>query len=168
MPRIPILNNVNFDSGVFDDLVSNQITAAAAPSVGNQIATVISDAGTSRGIYGRFSVPDNYTGSPQLIIKGILDGAPGASDVLAFGFRKRNVADNAPADGTFDAANTGSITIGSSGLNYSDEDLVIMAINLTAGDYTANAQVFYWLYIDATPNTYTGNFLLTDLEFAYA
>jgi hypothetical protein len=168
MPRISILNAVNYDAGVFDDLVSNQITAAAAPSVGNQICTVISDAGTSRGIYGRFTVPQDYTGSPVLRIVGILDGAPGASDVLAFGFRKRSVADNAAADGTFDAANTGSLTIGSSGGNYADEDLVVLTITLTAGDYAAGNEVFYWLYIDATPNTYAGNLLLCDVEFQYA
>jgi hypothetical protein len=168
MPRISILNAVNYDAGVFDDLVSNQITAAAAPSVGNQICTVISDAGTSRGIYGRFTVPQDYTGSPVLRIVGILDGAPSSTHVLAFGFRKRSVADNAAADGTFDAANTGSLTIGSSGGNYADKDLVVLTITLTAADYAAGNEVFYWLYIDASPNTYTGNFLLCDVEFQYA
>jgi hypothetical protein len=37
-----------------------------------------------------------------------------------------------------------------------------------ARSLAAGNEVFYWLDIDATPNTYAGNLLLCDVEFQYA
>lgn len=167
MADVPFLGSEVPDTGVFQDLIGNQITAATAPSIGTQLAWVISDAGSNRGIHIRFSIPDNYGSSPTLRIVGILDGAPGANDVLSFGFRKLVAGDNATSDGTYGTEQTVSVTIGSSGQNYSDEDLCILTINLTAGDYSANQEVFGWLYIHATNTTYAGNFLLVDGCFRY-
>ncbi len=158
----------NPDSNVPIDLISNQLTSATAPSIGNLIAYILADGGSDEGVYGLFEIPKNYVGSPKIIIKGILDGAPGASDTLGFGFRKRAVADNEAADGTFDAEQTVSVTIGSAGNNYSDEDLCVMTITLTAGDYSVDDQVYYYMYIDASETTYAGNFLLTSIEFEFS
>lgn len=161
---------VNMDAGVFPDLVSNQLSSGVAPSIGTQQAYVLADGGSDEGLYVRFSVPKNYVGSPVLVIKGILDGAPGASDTLGFGFRKRAVANNESADGTFDAEQTTSTgeTIGSSGSNHADEDLFELPITLTAGDYAADDEVFGYVYIDASRTTYAGNALVTSVEFQYA
>lgn len=156
------------ESGVYQDRVGNQITAAAAPSVGSQLALLLADGGTDLGWYGEFLVPKNYVGTPKIVIRGILDGAPGASDTLGFGFRKRAVANNEAADGTFDAEQAVSSTIGSSGSAHSDEDEVELSITLTAGDYAVDDSVYYYLYIDATGTSYTGNFLLTGAYFEYA
>ena len=102
------------------------------------------------------------------MLKGVLDGAPSAGDDLGFGFRKRAVADNEAADGTFDAEQTVQNTdIGSTGSAYSDEDLYITSITLTAGDYSVDDEVFGYFYLDASGTTYTGNFLLLALEFEY-
>jgi hypothetical protein len=156
------------DSGVPLDLVSNQITSAAAPSVGNTLCYVLADGGTDEGIYGSFTVPKNYVGSPVLVVKGILDGAPGASDVLGFGVQKRAVANNEAADGTFGTEELGSSTIGSSGSGHSDEDLFEQTITLTAGDYAVDDTVFFYVFLDASVNTYAGNVLVTSVEFQYA
>lgn len=160
--------NVTLDVGVFGDLIGNQITEATAPSIGTLGCFVISDAGADRGLYFDFPIPKNYVGTPKLVIQGILDGAPGASDVLGWGFRKRAVANNESADGTFDAEQLTSSTIGSGGSNHSDEDWIEQSITLTAGDYAIDDRVFGWLYIDANINTYTGNFMLVDVLFEYA
>lgn len=166
--RISVLGGESPDSGVPLDLVSAQITSATAPSAGQQLVYVLADGGADEGLNIRFPIPKNFVSAPVLIIKGILDGAPGASDVLAFGFRKRAVADNEVADGTFDAEQLGNQTIGSSGAAYSDEDSCAISITLTAGDYAVDDEVFGYVYIDASVNTYAGNFLLTDVLFQYA
>lgn len=164
--RIPV-DIVNQDAGVGSDTVANQITEATAPSVGTQPCWVLADGGSDEGVYVRWEVPQNYSGTPVLVIKGILDGAPSAGHTLGFGVRPRAVADNEAADGTFDAEQTASATIGSSGSNHSDEDLYEETITLT-GTYAAGDQVYAYVYIDASATDYTGNFLLTDILFQYA
>jgi hypothetical protein len=165
--RYSVLGGERPDSGVPLDLVSNQITAAAAPSIGNMLVYIVVDGGADEGLYFSFDIPENYVNTPKIIVKGILDGAPGAADTLGFGFRKRASADNEPADGTFDAEQVASATIGSNGLGYSDEDEVFMSITLTAGDYAVGDQVKGYVYLDATGTTYVGNFLWEDVIFQY-
>jgi hypothetical protein len=157
--RLPVAI-IKPDAGVPLDLISNQITSATGPSVGNLLAYVLADGGSDEGVYIKFSVPKNYVGTPKIVVRGILDGAPGASDVLAFSFRKRSVANNESADGTFDAEQTSSATIGSSGSAHSDEDEVEQSVTLTAGDYAVDDSVLGYLALDASVNTYAGNFLL--------
>lgn len=163
-----VMGNEKPESGVPLDLVSNQITSATLPSVGALMAYVLADGGADEGIYLSFHIPKNYVSAPKIVIKGILDGAPGASDTLGFSFRKRAVADNESADGTFDAEQTTSATIGSSGSSHSNEDLYATSITLTAGDYAVDDDVYGYLAIDASGTSYAGNFLLTDVEFEWS
>ncbi len=157
------------ESTIFIDRVGNRITAATAPSVGEQACLVMpSSLAADAGIYGDFPVPADYSSAPKIRITYILDGAPGASDVVQFGYRDRAVADNESADGTYAAEKTGSSTVGSSGDNYGDEDVVVEEITLTAGDYAAGDRVFYYLYYDNGSVTFGGDVLVIDLEFEYS
>jgi hypothetical protein len=165
--RIPVLSNVKPEAGVPLSLVGSQITAATAPSVANQFCYVLSDAGADRGFNFNFSIPKNYVGAPALIARGILDGAPGASDTLGLGLRKRAVADNEAADGTFDAEQVAAPTIGSGGSDHANEDEIEVSISLTAGDYAVDDMVYGYFFIDASGTSYAGNFLLTGLYFQY-
>ena len=167
--RMPILGGptLTLDVGVPPDTIGNQITEATAPSIGTIGCYVMADGGADEGIYVAFKVPKNYVGTPKMVVTGVLDGAPGAADILGFGMRKRAVANNGAADGTFDAEEIASATIGSNSLAYSDEDLLEISITLTAGQYAVDNQVFCYVYIDASATTYAGNFLLTELEFEY-
>jgi len=166
--RMSVLGGEKPDAGVPLDLVSNQITSATAPSIGNLLAYVMADGGADEGLYILFRVPKNYVGSPKIGVIGVLDGTPGASETLGFGFRKRAVADNESADGTFDAEQTVSSTIGSSGSNHADEDQLVTSITLTGGDYDVDDMVYGYIYLDASGTTYAGNFLLTEVFFEYA
>lgn len=156
------------DSTCYPTMIADQITEVAAPSVGNIPAWLMVDGGSDNGVYVVFSIPKNFVGTPKLVVKAVLDGSPGASDVLGFTFRKRAVADNEAADGTFDAEQTSSATIGSGGSGHADEDLVEQSITLTAGDYSVDDQVYGYLALDVSSTTYAGNVLLTALEFEYA
>lgn len=156
------------DSTCYPTMIADQITEAAAPSVGNIPAWLMVDAGSDNGVYVCFAVPKNYVGTPKLVVRGVLDGAVGATDTLGFGFRKRAVADNEAADGSFDAEQTVSSTIGATGgSSHADEDLIELSITLTAGDFAVDDEVFGYLYIDASGTTYAGNFLLTSVLFEY-
>lgn len=157
--RIPVAI-LRPDSGVPLDLIANQITEATSPSIGDLLAYVLADGGADEGLWCKFSVPKNYVGNPKLVIRGILDGAPAASAVLGFGVRKRAVADNEAADGTFDAEQTGNAVIGSNGAGYSDEDAFQLTINLTAANYAVDDDVFAYVFLDASVNDYNGNVLL--------
>lgn len=153
------------------DLISNQITSGTLPSIGGLLAYILADGGSDEGVYVKWTVPKNYVGTPVLVIRGILDGAPSAGDDLAFGVRPRAVADNEAADGTFDAEQTAQNTnIGSTGDNYSNEDEYEEAITLT-GTYAADDSVYAYVFLDASGTTYTGNFLLPaddSIFFQYA
>jgi len=157
------------EAGVFPDTVANQITEATAPSVGSQLCFVLADGGADEGIYFSFKIPKNFVSAPKIVVTGILDGAPGATDTLGFGFRKRAVANNESADGTYDAEEVVTSVIGATGgSSHSDEDSIELSITLTAGDYAVDDIVYGYLYIDASGTTYAGNFLLTEVEFEWA
>ena len=155
------------DSGVFFDRIGNQITAAATPSVGDLLAMVMADGGADEGYKDSFLIPKNYVGSPKCVLRAVLDGTPGAADILATGFRKRAVANNESADGTFDAEEIASATIGSNGSGHADEDEVELSITLTAGDYAVDDSVYFYVYLDASVMTYAGNVLVTGIFFEY-
>jgi hypothetical protein len=156
------------DANCFPDLIANQITEAASPSVGDLIAYVLADGGADEGVYVQFSIPKNYVGTPKIVIKGIFDGAPSNGDDLGFGFRKLAAASNETADGSFAAEQTVQDTdIGGTGTAFSDEDYAEFLIALTAGDYAVDDQVYGYVYIDASGTTYAGNFLLTAIELEY-
>lgn len=165
--RLPI-QIVHMDATVFPSMIVNQITSAATPSIGDLPCYVLNETGTDEGVYVRFKIPKNFVGTPKLVVTGILDGVVGATDTLGFGFRKRASANNESADGTFDAEQVTTSTIGATGgSSHSDEDLYETSITLTGADYAIDDQVSGYVYIDASGGNYAGNFLLTDLEFEY-
>ncbi len=141
--------------------VSTELSLASAP--GNEMCMVMPAAATisaDTGFYGRFTVPQNYVGTPVLVIRGILDGA-GGGNVLAFGVQLGARADNE----SYDLA-LGSQNIASATDSRADEDIyeetISIADTLAVGD-----DVNYFFFVDDSVHTYTGKFLLTGLFFRY-
>lgn len=164
--RVPVRIN-RPDANVFPDRIGNQITATN--EIGNFIAYVMNDGGADEGVYAQISVPANYVGTPVLEIRGILDGAPGAAEVLGFGVKGLSRADNEAADTAFSTEDIASATIGSGGTNHSNEDEyeeTIAFSNLSG--LAAGEEVYIYVFLDASATTYGGNFLLTSLRFLYA
>lgn len=160
--RIPIISqNMLPDAGVFPDRVGNQITATN--QVGNQLCLVMADGGADEGFYDSFKVPKNYVGSPKFVATGILDGVM-TSVTLQFGIKGITISDNEASDAAYSTEDTGNITA-----DHADEDKA--EVSITASNFSgfaADDEVHYYFYIDASGNTYAGNFLLTQLEFEYA
>lgn len=162
--RLPILGPMTVpETGRFFAPVSTQLTLTGAN--GGDLCCVMPDPnGTGDlGIRGSFHVPQNYVGTPVLVIQGILDGAP-TTTTIAFGFRQQALADNEAYDVALDAE---QITSASS-VSHVDEDVYDTTITLTGADYAAGRLVVFHFYIDDNVHTYTGNFLLTGLFFQYA
>lgn len=111
-----------------------------------------------------FTVPQNYAGSPVLVIRGILDGTP--ANVLAFGAQQLSRDDSESADAAYETEDTAS---NSTWTGYADEDHYEETITLTpASAYEAGDEVHLSVYRDDSADTTTFNFLLTDLLFQYS
>lgn len=160
---LPILTNLTLDTNVFQDKVKNILTLSNA--LGEEIVTVLPAAATisaDTGIHGSFHVPRNYASGPKLVIKGILDGAPGGL-ILAFGAQMKPGADNE----AYDLA-LATQDIVSAADSRADMDLYEGIITLTnAGTFVKGDVVPYFLYIDDSVHTYTGRFLLEHLLFRH-
>ncbi len=159
----PILGPpLTLDALVYVQKVKNELSLANAP--GEELVIVLPAAATisaDTGIRGSFRVPQNYVGTPVLVVQGILDGAP-TTLVIAFGVQMNPLAD----DEAYDAA-LGTQSIASdSTVSQVDEDVYEELITL--GDtFAAEDLVPFFFYIDDSVHTYTGLFLLTGLFFRY-
>lgn len=151
-------------SGVWFDRVGNQITAGN--EVGNQLCVVMEAVGADEGFYGSFNVPQNYVGTPVIVVKGILDGAPGANVDLGFAIQGIAIDDNESADQAYNAEDAAQDTDID---DYADEDLYEETISLSNfGTLAPGDTAFFYFIIDDSGTTYAGNFLLTDLIFRYS
>ncbi len=162
---LPILGSaLMLDANVTFDKVKNQLSLANSP--GEEGCIVLPAAATiaaDTGIRGNFTVPQNYSSTPVLVIRGILDGAP-STLVIAFGAQMLPLAD----DEAYDAALGTQDIASASSVSQADEDIYEETITLTnAGTFVAGDVVPYFVYIDDSVHTYTGKFLLTGLFFRY-
>lgn len=111
-----------------------------------------------------FDVPQDYVGTPVLIIKGILNGTPAST--LAFGADTVQVDDSETVDVAFadtDLANNSTWT------GYADEDFYEETITITPTvAFVAGREVFLKFYRDDSVDTSTFDFLLTQLLFEYS
>ena len=159
------LNTIPDGSGdVWVAPVNTELTLASAP--GNELCVVLPASGsisTDTGIYGKFTVPQNYDGAPVLVIRGILNGAP-SSEVIAFGVQMKPLADDEAYDAAFHTQDIAS----ASSVSQADEDVYEENITLTnSGPFAISDDVDFFFYIDDSVHTYTGTFLLTGLFFRY-
>lgn len=110
-----------------------------------------------------FTIPQNYVGTPILVIQGILDGTPAA--ILAFGAQQLSRADSESVDVAYEAEDTAS---NSDWTGYADEDFFVETITLTpSADYVAGDTILLSFYRDDSVDTSTFDFILTDLRFRF-
>ena len=117
------------------------------------------------GIYSNCIIPQNYVGTPVLVIRGYVAESP-ATNAIAFGISYQPaLADNESLDQAFDTEDvTGAITTA-----YTAEDLLVATISLTpAAAFVAGDVLNFFVYRDDTDDAQTGEFYLADLSFRYS
>ena len=151
------------DGNCYVDRIGNQISAAN--EIGAQLCVVMAGHTQDEGFQGSFNVPANYASGGTVLIKGILDGAPGADVGMGFAIQGLSLADNEAGDAAYnaeDVCDEADID------DYADEDLYMDTIALSNfGTLAVGDTAFFLFVIDNTNTDYAGNFLLTDLVFQY-
>lgn len=162
--ELPLLGKLLPDgsASVYPSTLSQELSltnAKAAP-----VMVVLAPSGSDIGLEGSFVLPQNYVGTPKLVVRGVLDGTP--ANVLGFGCQQVAIDDTEAADVAYEAEDTASI---SSWTGYADEDLFELVITLTpTATYAAGKTVWLKVYRDDSVDTTTFSVLLTDVSFQYA
>lgn len=163
---IPILGAMTApdDSGdAFFEPLETAMTLGTA-AYGNLLClTMAFPTGADVAVFGKFNVPQNYVGTPVLVIRGVLGGTPAA--ILAFGMDHTPLADSESVDAAFsdiDLVNNSTWT------GYAIEEMYEETITLTpTAAYVAGDEVLFRFYRDESVDTTTFDFHLTGLLFRY-
>ena len=163
--EIPILgmNTAPDSSGdVFFEPLETALTLTTA-AFGTLLGlTMEFPTGADIGIFGKFTIPQNYSGSPVLVIRGIVTDV---DSVLAFGFQQVSRADNETIEVAFEAEDLAEATPS----GHSLEDMYEETITITpTAAYVAGDEVFYFFFRDEDQDDSTGDFILTGLFLQYA
>lgn len=161
----PIINS-NFapdSSGdVFFEPAESAMTLGTAAFGTSMVLTMLAPTGADIGAYGKFSIPQNYVDTPELVIRGVLGEA---ANTLGFGFQQVAVADSETFDVALEAEDTAS---NSTWAGYAAEDMYIETITITpAAVFNPGDEVVFFFYRDDSVDDQTGEFYLTGLLFRY-
>lgn len=159
--QISILGNFSPDVGVYQSKLSSEMSLTNAKQ---QLCMVmVYPTGADVGGEVVFTIPQNYSADPVLILKGIIDGTPANTFGVAAQQLSREASESVDAAyETEDTANNGTWT------GYADEEMYQISITLTpAAAYVAGDSVFLRVYRDDSVDSTTWNFLMTDLIFQY-
>jgi hypothetical protein len=159
--QISLFGRIFPDVGVFSSILTSELSLA---NVKRQECLVLPfPTGADLGGELAFTVPQNYSTDPVLVIRGVIDGTP--ADTLAFGAQQLSAADNETVDAAYE---TEDLANNSTWTGYADEDMYEETIALTPGSaYVAGDVVLLRFYRDDSVDDTTFNFLLVDLLFQY-
>lgn len=160
--EIPILNgSIGFDTGVYPSPLSAEFSLTNAKK---QMGIVMPyPTGSDLGFEVNFTIPQDYSSSPVLVIRGAIDGTP--ANVLAFGCQQISVDNSETIDVAYE---TEDLVNNSTWTGYADEDLIELTITITpAAAYQAGDVILLRLYRDDSVDTTTFNIVLLDLLFRY-
>lgn len=157
----PIIGGFSPDAGVYWSKLSAELSLTNAKQ---QFCWVLpAPTGADLGGEVSFTVPDNYSSTPVLVLRGVIDGTP--ANVLGVGAQllQRDVGES--VDTAYEAEDTAS---NSTWTGYADEEEYEIAITLTpSAAFVAGRTVLLRLYRDDSVDTQTINFLMTNLLFRY-
>jgi len=163
---IPILGAMtapDASGDVFFEPLETAMTLGTAVFGNLLCATMEFPTGADIGIYGKFNIPQNYSGTPVLVIRGVLGGTP--ASILAFGVQQLSRADSEAVDTVLEAQDLAN---NSTWTGYAIEDMYEETITLTpAAAYVAGDEVLFFFFRDDSVDTTTFDFHLTGLFFRY-
>lgn len=159
--RIDITGNFIPDAGVYLSKLASELTLT---NTKNQFCYVM-PAPTGADLGGElcFEIPQNYSSTPKLVFRGIIDGTPANTFGIGAQLLQRAASDS--VDTAYEAEDTAS---NGTWTGYADEDEYELSITLTpASAFTVGNSVYIKAYRDDSVDTTTWNFLLTRLSFEY-
>lgn len=161
--QLPILNHsLNLDAGVYPSTLAAELSLTNSKAT--QVIVMPFPNGADIGLMGRFTIPQNYVGTPQIVAKLIWDGTP--ANTVGFGMQQVCVTDSETRDVAYEAEDVANIA---SWTGYADEEGFTLTITLTpTATYAAGKEVYFYFYSDDSVDTRTVNLLLEDLLFQYA
>ena len=152
----------DISGGVYPSRIASELIMSNPKDQG--CVTMVFPTSGDTGFSVSFPVPQNYVGSPQLVIKGILEGTP--ANVLAFGAQQLSREDSEAIDIAYE---TEDLAENSTWTGYADEDQYEEIITLTpAAAYVVGDTIYLWFFRDDDQDTTTMQFHLTDLIFRYS
>lgn len=160
--QISIFNHsLKPDIGVYISTLTGQM---ALTNVKQQLCLVMPfPAGADLGAEVLFTVPDNYSSTPVLVLRGVIDGTP--ANVFGIGAQllQRNVSET--VDAAYEAEDVAN---NSDWTGYADEEEFELGITLTpSAAFVAGRTVYIKFFRDDSVDTQTIDFLLTNLFFRY-
>jgi hypothetical protein len=138
------------------------LTLGTATYRNARVGTILAPTGSDIGFSGMFTIPQNYFGTPILVIHGVLGEA---ANILAFGFQQVSIAHSETFDVAYEAedlANNATWT-GLAAEEMYEETIIITP----AAPYVAGDEVPWWFFRDDSVDTQTGEFHITNLLFRY-
>lgn len=146
---------------VFFEPLESAMTLGTA-TLGNTLCCTFTNPTQDNYLYGAFTIPQNYVGTPVMVILGVARAATG---IYAFHWQHISKANDEAIDVAYSAEESGTLNLATA--PHADEDMCIITATLTAGDYAVGDQVFFRIVRDVTTDTVAADFNLTGLFFRY-
>lgn len=165
--RLPIMGATVLPDSTgecFMDNINNQM--ALVTGLMRNLVMTFKDPSADCGFYGTFQVPQNYVGTAKIVVVGVLDGTIAATS-LAFEFSYVARADDETIEAAWDQSLAFEIA-SLSGSGYTDEDLFELSGTLTAGNFSAGDEVFFYLKRDFSADDFVGDAHVTGVYFEFA
>lgn len=149
------------DVGVYLSKLTSQMTLT---NVKNQMCWVfVYPTGADIGGELHFTVPDNYSSTPVLVLRGVIDGTPANTLGVAAQLLQRDVSET--IDAAYEAEDTAS---NATWTGYADEEEYEITITLTpSAAFVAGRTVYIKVYRDDSVDNTTWDFLVTNIMFRY-
>ncbi len=161
--RLPIMGAMTMPDTTgetFMDLLSNQITLTNAKE---NLVMTMKDPSADTGFSGSFQVPQNYVGTANIVVVGVIDGTVSTTSI-DWQFSYNSLADNEASDAAF----TETVSFDTGNTNaYTTEDILEDSTALTDGNFATGDQVLYLFVRDQSVDDFVGDFHVLGLFFEY-
>lgn len=162
--EIPVDRMVPDSSGdAYEEPAEVAMTLGTAVLDTLPVLTIEAPTGSDIGVYGTFTVPQNYAGTPVLVIRGYIAEA---ANTLAFGCQQLGRDHSESVDTALEAEDLAS---NATWTGLAAEELYEETITLTPGSaYAAGDVVNFFLFRDNSVDTQTGDFHIAGVYFQYS
>lgn len=161
--RLPIMGATCIPDDTGECYLGN-ISAEMSLATGlmKNLVMVLKDPSADTGFYGTFQVPQNYAGTPKIVVAFVIDGTVGATNI-GFEFSYVARADNESIEAGWDE----SVAFTEQSNNYANEDMAIKSASLSS-NFTVGDEVFFYHKRDYSADAFVGDIHVIGLYFEYS